>query len=250
MRTKTPSAADVAEIIKDSKALVAFTGAGISTAAGVPDFRGKNGIYTTGAYPPDVFDSDAFFRDPRGFYRYARDFLALEKTLTPTFTHRFLAGLEKDGKLQRIITQNIDGLHQKADSTHVLELHGGYGTSRCTGCAAVYTLGQLREKMSQTEVPHCDRCRGVIKPDIVFFGEPVKDFDEAERIVAAADTLLVIGTSLAVYPAAFLPRLVKGTVIAVNRGAVNLSGSPALSIDADIDRFFREVAVSREKQSG
>jgi NAD-dependent deacetylase len=233
----------VAVLVSKARRLVAFTGAGISTNAGIADFRGKKGIYTTGQYPAGVFDIDVFMRDPSIFYAYVRDFIELEKGLAPTFTHSLLSRLQNDGKLTHLITQNIDGLHQKAGSRDVLELHGGYHKNLCTCCRKEYGYDVLKAKLVSESIPRCDSCGHVIKPAIVFFGEPVTAFDEARRIVSACDVLLVIGTSLAVYPAAVLPAMVQGQVAVVNRGGTPLSGGHVISVDADIDEFFRGVAT-------
>ena len=229
----------VAEIIRNAGNLVALTGAGISTGAGLADFRGKKGIYSTGEYPPNVFDIDAFMKNPKIFYTYARDFIELEKTLSPTLAHRFLARLEERGMLSAVITQNIDGLHQKAGSKNVIELHGGYRKSHCTGCGQEYDYERFRKKVNDDWVPGCDSCGGVLKPDIVFFGEEVKGFADAERIVSESDALLVIGTSLVVYPVAFLPEIAKGKVVVINKGDAGVANPDAVIVDCDIDGFCK-----------
>ncbi|MHB9155842.1 MAG: SIR2 family NAD-dependent protein deacylase [Endomicrobiales bacterium] len=241
------AALTAAELMKKARRLVAFTGAGISTKAGIPDFRGEKGIYTTGAYGPEVFDIDLFHEDPSVFYAYARDFAGRQERMQPTFAHYFLAEQEQAGALECIITQNIDGLHQKAGARNVLELHGGYGRSYCVDCGKEYCYGELKEKMGQQGVPRCDHCAGVIKPDIIFFGEGVRSFAEAEYTVSRSDCLLVIGTSLAVYPAALLPRLARGPVIVVNKGEVNLPGKQVLAVGEECDDFFRKVKRHLEK---
>lgn len=233
----------IAGLILMARALVAFTGAGISTSAGIPDFRGEKGIYTTGQYPPEVFDIEAFMRDPSVFYAYARGFVEQEPDMHPSFTHSFLARLEAAGHLTGIVTQNIDGLHQKAGSRDVIELHGGYRQNYCTRCGKQYGYEALKAKLAEAQVPRCDACSGVIKPDIVFFGEPVKAFDTARQKVSMADTLLVIGTSLTVYPAALLPSLVRGEIVIVNKGGAGLTGPNVTAVDADIDEFFRGVSA-------
>jgi NAD-dependent deacetylase len=233
---------EAAAIINNSKSIVALTGAGISTNAGIPDFRGAQGIYTTGRYPADVFDIDKFAADPSVFFRFARDFLQLEDRLNPTFTHHFLSLLEKTGKLKAIVTQNIDGLHKKAGSQRVIEVHGGFLKSFCIGCGQEYDLRQMKQKIFAKAIPLCDRCQGVIKPDVVFFGEAVKGMNDAIRLVKESDLLLVIGTSLTVYPAASLPEATGGSVMIVNKGKVAIPSVKSELFDCDIDDFFKKVS--------
>jgi len=232
---------EIAPIIKKSGYIAALTGAGISTSAGIPDFRGKHGIYTTKKYPPEVFDIARFDDDPSIFYNYAKDFIEFEEKLKPTFTHIWLAELEKSGKLKFVITQNVDGLHQKAGTKNIIEIHGGFGKSFCRGCRAEYGFKELKKKIHAESVPKCGKCGGIIKPDIVFFGEPIKSIIEAEGIVEKADLLLVIGTSLTVYPAAMLPSLAKGRVIVVNKGNIGANLPQAAIFDSDIDGFFKTL---------
>ena len=231
-----------ADLIRGAGRIVALTGAGISTAAGIPDFRGPQGLYVTRRYDPEaVFNISAFRRDPAPFYEFTRDFLGVIHTIEPTFTHRFLADLEARGKLTAVVTQNIDSLHQKAGSEAVISVHGDYWTSHCLACRKDFELAQMEEMVREVPVPQCP-CGGVIKPDIVFFGEAVRDLDHAASAVAASDLLLVLGSSLAVYPAAFLPEQAGGDVVVVNKGEVGLTpGAGRYFVDADLDVFFGEV---------
>ena len=233
----------LAQRIREKRHVVALTGAGISTAAGIPDFRGPKGIYVTRAYPEDIFDMGAFASDPTGFYAFARDFLELEARLEPTFAHHFLARLEQQGRLSGVITQNIDGLHQKAGSQVVVEVHGGFATTVCLDCEAQRPTGEIAEVVLRGEIPRCAVCGGLVKPDIVFFGESVKGMDRAVQLVRASDLLLVIGSSLTVYPAAGLPSQAGGDVVVVGRGPV-LTPAGAARVDADIEAFFQAVDVS------
>jgi len=232
-----------AELIERSRFIVALSGAGISTNAGIPDFRGPHGIYTTGKYEAEkVFDIDYFLRDARPFYNFARDFVKMMRKIKPTFTHYFLAELEKRGKLKGIITQNIDILHQKAGSRKVLELHGSFWKSYCLKCKKEFSYQEMQNKIFEKDVPRC-LCGGMIKPDIVFFGEPVKHLDEAKELAFRSDLLFVIGSSLLVYPAAMIPDVAGGRVIVVNKEEVNIpSDKVTLFAKEDIDEFFRNVA--------
>jgi NAD-dependent deacetylase len=236
------NAQKLAELIRKSHHIVALTGAGISTAAGIPDFRGPNGIYVTHQYDPEkTFDIDWFDREPRTFFAFARDFLSTLDHVQPTRTHLFLAELEQEGPLQTVVTQNIDGLHQKAGSRNVIELHGSFRQGHCRACGHSYSHDELKSKILAEEIPHCDRCDGVIKPDIVFYGEAVRGIDEAESEARHADLFLAIGTSLTVYPAAVLPQFSGGPVVSINRGTMSELVRGMESIERDIDEVFTEV---------
>ncbi len=243
-------AAHCADLISRSDSTVVLTGAGISTSAGIPDFRGPRGLYVTRRYDPErVFDIRWFQRDPGFFYEFARDFISMMMTVRPTFSHLFLARLEAAGKLDAVITQNIDMLHQSAGSRNVVELHGSYGTATCRDCGRGFdalTNAWWDEAMLRSPRPpvaFCPACGGVLKPDIVFFGETVNGYDRAERIIARSDLLLVIGSSLTVTPASLLPREAGGTTVVVNRGPVSLEPSAGrYFVDHDTDEYLRDVA--------
>lgn len=226
--------------------LVVLTGAGISTAAGVPDFRGPEGLYVTRKYDPDtVFEIGSFRRDPRPFYDFTRDFLGVLDAIEPTFTHRFLARLEAEGRLAVLITQNIDSLHHRAGNERVIAVHGDYWSAHCLDCGAAYDLPALRSKVERQEVPTCDECGGVVKPDVVFFGEAVHGLDEAATAMRSADLVLVLGSSLTVFPAAALPELARCPVVVVNSGPVGLAPGPdRFFVDADLDDYFMRVAAA------
>lgn len=241
---------ECAGLIARSSATVVLCGAGISTAAGIPDFRGPQGLYSTRRYDPElVFQIHHFRNSPEYFYAFTRDFATLVKDIAPTFTHRFLADLERSGHLKGVITQNIDILHQLAGSRTVLELHGSYRSATCQSCGR--RLSDLDydwwcrciEQSPRPPVVLCQGCGGLIKPDIVFFGEAVNGYDAAEAMVAACDLLLVLGSSLNVTPASLLPRCTTATTVVVNQGDVMLP--PARNrffVQEDLDRYFKEVA--------
>lgn len=234
-----------AEWIRQAERVVALTGAGISTAAGLPDFRGPDGLYVTRRYDPEtVFAIDHFRRDPAPFYAFTRDLLGVLEELEPTFTHRFLARLEATGALEAVITQNIDPLHEEAGSRRVLPVHGGYRTSRCLACGRTLDFPALTERLAREAVPRC-ACGGVFKPEVVFFGEPVRELDAAVGLVSACDLLLVLGSSLTVQPVAALPRYAGGRVVVVNLGPVALQAGPQRRLVAsDLDAYFRPVAAA------
>jgi NAD-dependent deacetylase len=236
---------ECAALISESSVVVALSGAGLSTAAGVPDFRGPRGLYVTRRYDPDkVFEIEAFRADPEPFFDFSRDLLSQIQGIEPTVTHRVLAWLERTACLSAVVTQNIDGLHQRAGSERVIPIHGDYQRWTCQGCGRGYHLDEMEPRLACETVPRCRGCGGVVKPDIVFFGEPVRALDHAAHVMGDADLLLVLGSTLVVYPAAALPDLVDGTVVVVNQGPVGLS--PAVNrhfVDADLDEYFTEVAA-------
>jgi len=230
-------------LIKESKFIVALTGAGISTNAGIPDFRGPEGIYITRKYDPDkTFDISYFLEDAKPFYDFARDLIETLNKVEPTFTHYFLAGLEKKGKLQGVITQNIDALHQRAGSKKVIELHGSFWRSYCLQCGREFSYQEMEKKIFKEDIPKCN-CAGIIKPDIVFYGEPVIHLNEAKKLAYQSDLFFVIGSSLVVYPAAMIPEVTNGKIIVVNRGEVNISSRRVnLFCEENVDDFFKKVS--------
>ncbi len=239
-----------AELIQHANSIVALTGAGISTAAGIPDFRGPRGLYVTRRHDPEkVFEIGAFNRAPQHFYEFSNDFVTEVKDVQPTLTHKFLAELERQGPLSGVITQNIDFLHQLAGNRKVLELHGSYRTALCQYCGRRFedlSYGWWEQNMNNSATPpiaNCPKCQGLIKPDIVFFGEAVTGYAEAERMVAECDLLLVLGSSLHVSPASHLPYSTQATTLVINQGTVALPPAPhRYFMDGDLDDYFREVA--------
>ncbi|HPI98907.1 MAG TPA: Sir2 family NAD-dependent protein deacetylase [Synergistales bacterium] len=236
-----------AQMIERSYSIVLLSGAGMSTNAGLPDFRGPNGIYRQkmNVDPEMIFDIDHFRVCPEFFYSFHREFISSVEKISPTFGHVFFAALENTGKMTGIITQNIDALHQKAGSKNVLEIHGSSWKNFCTRCGHEYSYNHMIRKMENEKVPRCEKCGGVIKPDIVFFGENVKNLYECQNMASEADLMLVAGSSLAVFPAALLPSMCRGKIIIVNKGEISLSYLPeeriTLHIEEDIDAFFMEL---------
>ncbi len=233
-----------AEKLRRAKKIAVLTGAGMSTAAGVPDFRGPKGLYVTRRYDPEtVFEIGHFDQDPKPFYQFTRDFLGMLKSIEPTLTHRFLANLERAGRDIGIVTQNIDGLHQKAGSKRVYPIHGDYETAHCRRCRKAYAGSEVEKLLEKMEVPCCGKCGGVIKPDVVFFGENVRHLEASLALAAASDLMLVLGSSLTVHPAAGLPGAAGGEVVIVNQGPVGLRGGKNIYLaDSGLDLFFEEVA--------
>ena len=192
------------EWIKTSKNIVFFGGAGVSTESNIPDFRSTDGLYNQEyAYPPETILSHSFYKKkPEEFFRFYRNKM-LFPNAQPNAAHKALARLEQQGKLKAVITQNIDGLHQKAGSREVLELHGSVLRNYCEHCGRFYSLEDLMEKKEL--VPKCN-CGGIIKPDVVLYEEGLDNriLQKAVRAIHNADMLMIGGTSLVVYPAAGL----------------------------------------------
>ena len=212
------------EWIAGSDNIVFFGGAGVSTESGIPDFRSTDGLYHQKfEYPPETILSHTFFyQHTEYFYRFYREkMLPLEAE--PNAAHRALAALERAGKLRAIVTQNIDGLHQKAGSKNVYELHGSIWRNYCTKCGKSYSAEFIRDSGG---VPHC-ACGGLIKPDVVLYEEGLdeKTIKGAVRAIAEADVLIVGGTSLTVYPAAGLIRYYGGNrLVLINRDETPYDG--------------------------
>ena len=222
--------------IADSDNIVFFGGAGVSTESGIPDFRSTDGLYNQQYdYPPETILSHTFYKsNPKEFWRFYRDkMLCLDAQPNPA--HIKLAQLEQDGKLRAVITQNIDGLHQKAGSRNVLELHGSVHRNYCERCGKFYTAEDI---LRTTGVPRCT-CGGPIKPDVVLYEEGL-DQDTLERSVAAirhAEVLIIGGTSLVVYPAAGLVRYYRGKRLVV----INKTELPGTGADLTICQPIGQV---------
>ena len=196
-----------AEIIKNSKFCVAFTGAGISVESGIPPFRGPTGLWNK--YDPKILDIDFFISHPDISWKYIKEiFYDYMQNVNPNKAHYFLAKLEKKGLLRGIITQNIDNLHQKAGNKEVIEFHGTANKLECIECKSKFESKNISlEKLP----PLCPNCRGILKPDFVFFKEPIptKAFEKSIELIQNADALLVIGTTGEIMPASELPFLAK-----------------------------------------
>ena len=228
--------------IAESDNIVFFGGAGVSTESGIPDFRSTDGLYRQEyQYPPETLLSHTFFeQNPEEFFRFYRAKLIPDKSVRPNAAHRRLAGLEREGKLRAVITQNIDGLHQAAGSRRVIELHGSIHRCRCAKCGRPCPEAAVN---TGEGVPRCP-CGGVLRPDVVLYEEPLaeRDITDAVNFIRAADVLIVGGTSLAVYPAAGLLRYYEGHKLAlVNMGATGYDESADLLIREKIGKVFSEV---------
>jgi NAD-dependent deacetylase len=197
------------ELRRSASGTVVFTGAGISVASGVPSFRGAGGLWDR--YDPAEYASIAALRaDPEKVWGFLRDLRGTLEAAVPNAAHEAIAGLEATGMVTAVVTQNVDGLHQRAGSSHVIELHGSDRTVSCLDCRRRYPRGEV-EHLAEDPVPRCPGCAGVLKPDVVLFGEelPQGPFRRAEHAIRHGDVLLVVGTSAEVFPAARLPGLAR-----------------------------------------
>ena len=196
---------NVAEILKNSKQAVALTGSGISTGSGIPTFRGKDGLWNK--YDPEKFTMEYFMKNPKDFWSTAKNLFLPLINAFPSKSHYVLAELEEMGIIKAVITQNIDGLHQKAGSKNVLEIHGNGKKLKCLLCGEEYEIENFIDEINKNNVPLCKKCHSILKPDAVLFGEllPKKTYLNSIYYSYTADVMLVIGTSLLVEPAASLP---------------------------------------------
>ena len=237
-------ASTLAQWIADARDIVFFGGAGVSTESGIPDFRGAKGFYHQEREIPleRVLSIDFFSACPGAYYAWFAEETAREG-VAPNAAHRFLAGLERAGKLKAVVTQNIDGLHQAAGSKRVLELHGNWTRLECTGCGARSTIDDFDEARAG-RVPHCPSCSAVVRPDIVFYGEALDPatLEGAVLAIAGADMLIVGDTSLAVYPAAGLIDYYQGgRLVLMNATPTPYDGRADLIIREPIGRVFAQI---------
>lgn len=232
---------DLKEIINKSKSVVFFGGAGVSTESGIPDFRSKDGLYNQKyKYPPEEILSHTFFMNNTDeFYKFYKDKMNSLK-YKPNITHIKLAELEKIGKIKAIVTQNIDGLHQKAGSKKVLELHGSVHRNYCMKCGKFYDAEYV---FNSESIPKCS-CGGIIKPDVVLYEENLNEdiLDEAIMQISNCDTLIVGGTSLTVYPASGLIRFYKGNkLILINKDKTPYDKLANFVINDSLGNVFKNL---------
>ena len=232
---------ELKEIINKSKSIVFFGGAGVSTESGIPDFRSKDGLYNQHyKYPPEEILSHTFFmHHTEEFFEFYKDKMNSLK-YEPNITHKKLAELEKEGKLKAIVTQNIDGLHQKAGSKKVLELHGSVYRNYCMKCGKFYSAEYV---FNSKGVPHCT-CGGIIKPDVVLYEESLNEeiLEESIYQISHCDTLIVAGTSLTVYPASGLIRYYNGNnLILINRDTTPFDKIANVVINDSLGNVFKNI---------
>lgn len=232
------------DMVQHSDNIVFFGGAGVSTESGIPDFRSVDGLYNQKyKYPPETILSHSFYvSQPEEFYRFYRDkMLCLDAQ--PNAAHIKLAELEQAGKLKAIVTQNIDGLHQKAGSKNVLELHGSVHRNFCQRCHKFFDAEYM---LHSDGVPKCDACGGPIKPDVVLYEEGLDNdvIEQSLYYISHADMLIIGGTSLVVYPAAGLVRYYGGhKLILINKSATDMDKSADLVINEPIGEVFSRITL-------
>ena len=232
---------ELKEIINKSKSIVFFGGAGVSTESGIPDFRSKDGLYNLKyKYPPEEILSHSFFiNNTKEFFEFYRDKMNSLK-YEPNITHIKLSELEKKGKLKAVITQNIDGLHQKAGSKNVLELHGSVLRNYCMKCKKEYSAEYV---FNSNKVPICS-CGGIIKPDVVLYGENLNDniVEKSMDYIRNAEVLIIGGTSLTVYPASSLIYYFKGKkLVLINRDSTQMDSRADLVINDSLGNVFKNI---------
>ena len=237
------------QLINKSKKIAFFGGAGVSTESGIPDFRSIDGLYQQKwKYPPEQIISHSFFEyDPVEFYRFYREKLVPSKEINPNAAHYKLAELEEKGKLLGVITQNIDGLHQKAGSKKVFELHGSTLRNYCTKCGKFYDEQFiLQSENAPDKLPHCTKCGGIVKPDVVLYEEGLDDaiVNGAIDAISKADTLIIGGTSLVVDPAAGLINYFKGeNLVLINKSQTSCDHKATLVIHQPIGQVLGQIKV-------
>ena len=231
---------ELQKMIDESNNIVFFGGAGVSTESGIKDFRSKDGLYNEKySVPPEtILSAGYFYSNTEGFYKFYRDKLnCLDKE--PNVTHKYLAKLEKKGKLKCVITQNIDGLHQKAGSKKVYELHGSIYRNYCIKCNKFYEPEYI---FNSKGVPKCE-CGGIIKPDVVLYGEMLpNDLVLAQNAVMKADMMIVAGSSLTVYPASGLISFFRGKhLVIINRSTTDYDRIANLVINDSLGNVFSKL---------
>ncbi len=234
-------------VLRKARYCVAFTGAGVSTFSGIRDFRGKNGLYKD--YDADkIFALSYFKENPEYYYHHAKNFIYNLEEKKPSLVHRMLADLEKKGIVKSLITQNIDMLHRKAGSKRVIELHGSPHRHACMSCGTEVEYEIVMESVFADAVPRCAGCGGIVKPEIVFFGEmlPAEALEDAFEESQHADVMLVLGSSLAVQPAASMPLYAAqrgGDIVIVNDMPTPLDSMATLRYDSLQEVFERLAEV-------
>ena len=233
------------EIIDNSDNIVFFGGAGVSTESNIPDFRSESGLYNAqqkyGCSPEEMLSHSFFVRYTDTFFDYYKNNL-IYRDAQPNKAHRALARLEEEGKLKAVITQNIDGLHQKAGSRNVFELHGAVLRNYCMDCGEFYDLDYIMDETNcEGGIPKCKKCGGTVKPDVVLYEEALDDdcMMGAIRAIQQADTLIIGGTSLVVYPAAGLIRYFGGNkLVLINKQATPYDSKADLVINDSIGKVM------------
>ncbi len=242
--------AELQRLIDSSSNIVFFGGAGVSTESGIPDFRSVDGLYNQKwRYPPEQIISRSFFdANPAEFFRFYREKLLI-KGIKPNAAHLKLAELEKAGKVHAVITQNIDGLHQAAGSKNIFELHGSTLRNFCMNCRAPYDADFIAASADSPDgIPHCTKCGGIVKPDVVLYEESLDEacMEGAVRAIRNADMLIIGGTSLSVYPAAGLINYYSGNkLVLINKSVTANELAARFSIHDSIGKVLGAIKVTK-----
>lgn len=234
------------EFISESEKIVFFGGAGVSTESGIPDFRSKDGLYNQKdirfeKYSPEyLLSRDCLYHNPKVFFEFYRQKMNT-RNIEPNVMHYFLTKLEEEGKLSAIVTQNIDGLHQKAGSHNVYEIHGSTRENYCTKCGKQYDGNFIFD--SQDVIPKCLNCGGMVRPDVVLYGENIKYDKEISNAIFDADLLIVGGTSLQVYPAnTYVHRFAGRHLVVINREELEVQlGKEDMFIKGNLGDVVKEL---------
>ena len=235
---------ELKQIINESNSIVVFTGAGISVPSGIPDFRSADGIYNQktnfSASPEEIISHSFFMSHTDDFYAFYKEKMCYPKA-EPNEAHKYFADLEKKGKRVIVVTQNIDGLHQKAGSKIVYELHGTIHQNFCMRCGRLFGLEYV---MNSKGIPYCDKCHGIVKPNVVLYEEGL-DEDTIQRSINAimtCDTLIIVGTSLRVYPAAGFIRYFRGRhLVVINKESTSYDSNCDLVFNEDVIKVIKNI---------
>lgn len=231
------------EMIEESQTIAFFTGAGISTLSGIPDFRSKNGLYSNryhGKKPEKILHIKFFNKHPDEFYKFYREKLLID-TIDPNVIHLFISELQQHGKQVTVVTQNIDGLHEKAGSLKIHNLHGTIHKNYCVDCKKEYDIDYIKETQG---IPRCKECGGIIRPAITFYGEFLdkETFKQARLDTKNADLLIVLGTSLVVYPASEIVSQFRGKhLVIINKKRTKFNYQANLVIQEDFAKVFNAL---------
>jgi NAD-dependent deacetylase len=237
---------ELAQLIRERQPCVVLTGAGASTESGIPDFRSPTGIWAK-FDPLEYASLEAFRADPLKVWSFYRPRLAMLTGAAPNAAHLALAELERLGFVQAVVTQNIDLLHERAGSSEVVEVHGSIRSATCPGCGEREPLERVLELLAEADAPACPSCGATLKPDVVFFGEllPVEAIERASELARGARLLLVVGSSLEVYPVAALPEetlAAGGQLAIVNRDPTPYDSRAALKLDGSAGELLAAAA--------
>lgn len=234
----------LAKMITEAKSITFLTGAGVSTASGIPDFRSNDGIWTEDHSREYYTSVDYYQKDPVDFWhKYKSIFkIKLLKSYQPNVVHEFIADLEKNGKDVKVVTQNVDSLHSLAGNKHVIEYHGNLNTATCPRCGKQYDLSYIL----QEDVPVCEKksCQTIVKPDIVLFGDPITKHQEAEMAIVTSDLVMVLGTSLLVTPFSLLPSIASNyqiPLVIINRDATPMDDLFDITIHDDLVKVTKQI---------